>query len=193
MDVLLWILATASLIGGIYLGVEEEEILWFASGLVSFAVLGGFASVIGNLKEISSKLTDVKGELTQLRAEESRRQTQNSPEAADGADAGTAEKQVPAENQIIKETHSAVNQEMPKVPHIFYCRNCGAAFGGTAENKPEKCSKCSSPITETSIVRDVWRNLSGEQRIQALFDVGAMTKEEFEAKKALLQEQQAAG
>ncbi len=189
MDVLLWILAVVSLIGGIYLGIDEEEFIWFASGLVSFAVLGGFASVISNLKDISSKLTDVKGELTQLRSNENKTQIQNNPESTNSADTSTVENQVPAEIQIEKETNPAVRQEMPKVPHIFYCKSCGAAFGGTAANKPEKCSKCNGPITETSIARDVWRNLSGEQKVQALYDVGAITKEEFEAKRALLQEQ----
>ena len=77
-------------------------------------------------------------------------------------------------------------QEDSSAPHIFYCKNCGAAFGGTSDNKPEKCPKCNSSIFETTIPRDIWRTLSSEQKIQALFDEGILTQEEYNAKKRKL-------
>ena len=71
MELLLWILATLSLIGGVILGIDEEEIVWVASGLVSFALLGGFAVVITILKEMSNQLYSVKDVLAKIAEEQS--------------------------------------------------------------------------------------------------------------------------
>ena len=38
-------------------------------------------------------------------------------------------------------------------------------------------------IVETTILRDTWRSLSVDQKVQALFDDGVITKEEYEAKR----------
>ena len=70
MESLLWILAVLSLIGGILLGIAEEEITWAASGLVSFALLGGFAVVITILKEMSNQLYNVKDVLAKIAEEQ---------------------------------------------------------------------------------------------------------------------------
>lgn len=72
--------------------------------------------------------------------------------------------------------------------YIYYCKNCGAALAATSDFKPEKCHKCSSPISETTITRDKWRSFLNEQKIQALFDDGILTQEEYEEKKRKLQE-----
>ena len=69
MDVVLWIIAGLSLIGGTFMALDEKRVVWFVSGIISFALFGGFASVVGLLKEQLSKLSEVKDELAQLRQE----------------------------------------------------------------------------------------------------------------------------
>ena len=56
MEILLWILAVLSLLGGLFLAIEEDYFVWLIAGLVSFAMLGGFASVISSLKGIQNTL-----------------------------------------------------------------------------------------------------------------------------------------
>lgn len=74
-------------------------------------------------------------------------------------------------------------ESIAQTPHIFYCKNCGSAFGATIETKPRNCSKCGSAVLETTITRDEWRAFSVDQKIQALFDDGVINQEEYEAKK----------
>ena len=69
MDILLWILAALGLVGGVILAFDEG-VVWLAAGLVSFAVLGGFASVLRLLNEMSSKLSDIRDRLPQPPDEE---------------------------------------------------------------------------------------------------------------------------
>ena len=64
MNVLLWVLAVLSLIGGTLAGFGEGEPILFAGGFVSFAMLGGFASVITLLKQMSSKISERQNEET---------------------------------------------------------------------------------------------------------------------------------
>lgn len=65
---LIWILAIVSSIGCVILGFGDGDIIWVAAGIVCFAILGGFASVIGLLKEISSNTADIKKQLAKLEA-----------------------------------------------------------------------------------------------------------------------------
>ena len=66
MNVLIWVLAVLSLIGGTLAGFGEGEPILFAGGFVSFAMLGGFASVITLLKQMSSKISEMQNEETEL-------------------------------------------------------------------------------------------------------------------------------
>lgn len=52
MAVLIGILAALSLVGGVLLALGEQNVVWLVSGIVSFAILGGFSSMLGLLKEI---------------------------------------------------------------------------------------------------------------------------------------------
>ncbi len=63
MGTLLWILAILSLIGGFFAAIGEEEFVWLAGGLVSFALLGGFATVIARLTEIRDTLDRISKEM----------------------------------------------------------------------------------------------------------------------------------
>ena len=63
MAVMLGILAAISLVGGFLLALTDENIVWAVSGIVSFAVLGGFASILTFLKEIRDNQNIIISEL----------------------------------------------------------------------------------------------------------------------------------
>ena len=91
----------------------------------------------------------------------------------------------PEESKIIERDQERKNkiESLSHTPHIFFCKDCWSAFGGIYETRPQKCSKCGGAIVETTILRDTWRSLSVDQKVQALFDDGVITKEEYEAKR----------
>ena len=132
------------------------------------------------LEELNRRQEERKKEEEQKRLEEQRRKEEE-------------QKRLEEEEQrlLVEQKNAEVKRQLgfyTNMPHIFYCKNCGAAFGGISKNKPEKCEKCNYPISETTITREEWRTLSSEQKVQALFDDGILTQEEYEAKKRKLQE-----
>ena len=60
MSTLLWTIAVLDLIGGIVIAVEMENFIGVVVGIVTFALVGGFASVVGLLSEIRDKLPSLK-------------------------------------------------------------------------------------------------------------------------------------
>ena len=73
MSTLLWVLAVMDLIGGFIIGIEIDSfIVGITVGVVGFAILGGFASVVELLKEISSNTSEIKMTLTHLSETENR-------------------------------------------------------------------------------------------------------------------------
>lgn len=67
MSTLLWVLAALDLIGGIIIGSEiDNMIVGITIGVVGFAILGGFATVISLLQEISSNTSDLKNTSTRI-------------------------------------------------------------------------------------------------------------------------------
>ena len=57
MDVVLWIIAGLSLIGGTFLALDEARVIWFASGVISFAP--GTAGVASGACENCHEITEV--------------------------------------------------------------------------------------------------------------------------------------
>ena len=141
MDIVLWIIAGLSLIGGTFMALEEERVIWFVSGIISFALFGGFASVIGFLKEQLSRLSELKEELALLRQE-------RKPDPAPSADGGKKE---------IAEQKEEVKQRQ----RIFYCPKCKRGFRGDSS---KNCPVCSSPTVDTSILVDEWNSFTDQEK-----------------------------
>ena len=55
MSILLMIIASLALLGGVVLGFSDDA-YWIAIGIVSFALLGGFAYALDKLKSINNQL-----------------------------------------------------------------------------------------------------------------------------------------
>ena len=51
-----------------------------------------------------------------------------------------------------------------KTPHIFYCRNCDAAYYGDSFGKSDNCPSCHNPTFETEIPLTEWRTYSPEKK-----------------------------
>ena len=60
MSTLLWVIAGLDLLGGIVLAVEMESFVWIMAGIVMFAMIGGFATVISLLSDIHGKIPSLK-------------------------------------------------------------------------------------------------------------------------------------
>ena len=118
MNVLLWILGILGLLGGVFLGIDEEELLWIVSGVITFAIFGGFATVIGLLKEISSNTANLKADIAKLRASSTILPDQN-----------PGSETTPSEQTV--ETDLAVKDK-------FVCKSCGATSTGWYQ----KCPHC---------------------------------------------------
>ncbi len=218
VSTLLWILAVLDLIGGLVIGNQiHSMVVGITVGVIGFAILGGFATVIDLLKSIDSKISRLnygssgssETQKATVRSSEpffvaTRANQQSAVAKGEGwkcpkcgktnfpyetscsCGASRFGRTVDTPSSDNTGNSNVASEDQDSIPHIFYCRNCGAALGATSENKPEKCHKCFSPITETSIARDTWRTMSSEQKIQALFDDGVLTREEYDEKKKSL-------
>ncbi len=62
--------------------------------------------------------------------------------------------------------HEKHEVPLDDTPIIFFCKECQAVFGGTLKVKPEKCPKCGGVVVETTVLRDDWRSLTNEGKIQ---------------------------
>ena len=86
MSTLLWVIAVLDLIGGILLAVEMESFVWVIAGIVTFAMIGGFATVISTLNDILSKMTSLKHlESAQIEMNEKLQLVNNKLTALDGS------------------------------------------------------------------------------------------------------------
>lgn len=86
MSTLLWVIAVLDLIGGILLAVEMESFVWVVAGIVTFAIIGGFATVISTLNDILSKMPRLKHlESAQIEMNEKLQLVNNKLTALDGS------------------------------------------------------------------------------------------------------------
>ncbi len=68
---------------------------------------------------------------------------------------------------FVKNTEEEMYLHNSKEPHIFFCKNCKAVFGGAKENMPEKCPKCGrESLLETTILKIDWPTFSPEKKKQ---------------------------
>ena len=114
MSTLLWILAVLDLIGGIVIGVELDSlVLGISIGIVGFAILGGFATVVSLLETVSSNTTSILNkisaeiaEIQQVRRTDqaSNTKSKTAPELAEKQQAENNDHTSNVKNTVITET-----------------------------------------------------------------------------------------